>query len=453
MTPDAVQGIRGTMIDLFTPWTLVLVLGLSFFYGLAFEEFYADSTPKPPGGVRSFPLLALVGALLFALEPTYGILCATGLLVLGIWLFGYYRVRLGSEDTDTTSRTGLMAPVGAVVAYAIGPVALTGPAWLPVSVAVVAVLLMGARKSLHRMARTLPSDELITLAKFLIIVGIVLPLLPNEPVTDLTTITPQQVWLAVVAISALSYASYLIHFFVSPKRGGLIAGGLGGLYSSTATTVVLSRRVRGEPGLAAETSAGIVLATSVMYVRLAVVVGVFNLPLVAALALPLAILFVAALAVAMVIAFRHPAADRPEGTPPQRLANPLQLGTAIIFALMFTAISIASGWIETSFGDAGLFAFAALLGVTDVDPFVISVAQGSVGETSIPILAAAILIAAGSNNVLKAVYAAVFGGLAANRTAFAALLLLALATLVFAGLLFYGWLPFGTGVAPPSLDR
>jgi len=441
------------MVEVFTPWTFVLMLGLSFFFGLAYEEFHADSVPKPPGGVRSFPLLAVIGALLYALEPAYGILCAAGLLVLGIWLFGYYRLRLSAEDNETTSRTGLMTPVGSVIAYALGPTVLTQPAWVPVSVAVVAVLLMSARKSLHRIARTLPAAELTTLAQFLIIVGIILPLLPDQPVTELTTITPRQVWLAVVAISALSYASYLIQFFVSPERSGLIAGALGGLYSSTATTVALSRRVRGEPSQAREISAGIILATSVMYLRLGIIVAVFNTVLVGALLVPLAILFAATLLAALATAYRRTPTSERERQTAQRPGNPLQLGTAIIFAVLFVAISIASGLVESQFGDAGLFAFAALLGVTDVDPFVISIAQGSVGVASTPILAAAILVAAASNNLLKAIYAVAFGGFAANRTAFIVLLLLALATLVFAGLLYDGWLLPGTGVAPLSLDR
>lgn len=440
------------MEDLFTPWTLVLMLGLSFFFGLAYEEFHADSTPKPPGGVRSFPLLAVFGALLFALEPTFGVLCAAGLVTVGIWLFGYYRTRLGVEDSATTSRTGLMAPLGVVIAYAMGPTVLTQPSWVPVSVTVAAVLLMSARKPLHRLARTLPQSEIATLAQFLIIVGIVLPLLPDRPVTDLTPITPRQVWMAVVAISALSYASYLLHFFVSPKRSGLIAGALGGLYSSTATTVALSRRVRADPTSARESSAGIVLATSVMYLRLGIIVAVFNRVLVGTLLVPLAILFGAALLVALIIALRRPDVDQSPDRPPQQPGNPLQLGTAIIFALLFAAISIASGWIESQFGNAGLFAFAALLGVTDVDPFVISIAQGGIGDIGLSIPAAAILIAAASNNLLKAVYAVIFGGVIANRAAFVALVLLSVATLIFAGLLFYGWLLPGTGVAPLPLD-
>ena len=96
---------------------------------------------------------------------------------------------------------------------------------------------------------------------------------------------------------------------------------------------------------------------------------------------------------------------------------------------------------------------AALLGVTDVDPFVISIAQGSVGDTALPILGAAVLVAAASNNLLKATYAVIFGGITANRAAFVALVLLALVTLLAAGLLYSGWLSFGTGVAPPLLDR
>ncbi|HCX68124.1 MAG TPA: hypothetical protein DHK64_11495, partial [Rhodobiaceae bacterium] len=125
---------------------------------------------------------------------------------------------------------------------------------------------------------------------FLIIIGIVLPLVPDEPVTKLTTITPYQVWLAVVVVSTLSYASYLVQRFVAPRHGLLYSAAFGGLYSSTATTVVLSRRAR-TSGSAPMLHAALVLSTGVMFLRILTVVAIFNLALAKVLAPSLLSLF------------------------------------------------------------------------------------------------------------------------------------------------------------------
>ena len=143
------------------------------------------------------------------------------------------------------------------------------------------------------MPASIEIGEIVTAGKFLILTGLVLPFLPNEPVTRLTEITPHQVWLAVLAVCTVSYASYLLQRYVAPPGGGLWVAVLGGLYSSTATTVVLARRAGAEPAMLRQAQTGIMLATSVMYLRMLIIVAMFDLPLARALApalLPLAAL-------------------------------------------------------------------------------------------------------------------------------------------------------------------
>ncbi len=391
-----------------SPERLLLLLGLAFFFGLSFEEFYRDSAAKPPGGVRTFPLLALAGAGFYLLEPSRALPFAAGLLALGGWLFLYYRSRLGGGDQ--TAESGLVVPACNLLAYLLGPVTLWAPIWVGVSFAVAAVLLLGAREPLHALARQIPAGETATLGKFLILTGIVLPLLPNEPVTRLAAITPYQVWLAVVAVSALSYGSYLAQRYALPRRGSMLAALLGGLYSSTATTVVLARRLRDPAAALPELQAGIVLATAMMYLRLVAVVGAFNLALARALLLRLAALSILALLCA---GWCYRRGGR-GGTDPAHAAvprNPLELSTALLFALLFVIVSLASAWVLNEFGSPGLYWLGAIVGVADIDPFVLSVAQGSGYGTPLTVAAAAVLIAASSNNLLKATYAVGFGRL------------------------------------------
>lgn len=429
--------LRGTVHPDASPQNLALVLGLSFFFGLAYEDFYARRAVHRPGGVRTFPLLALAGTGLYLLEPRHATAFSAGLLVVGAWLFAWYRARVPADRADTPRASvrdaegevvGLMAPVCNVLAFLIGPIVLVEPSWVAVGLTVTAVLLLGAREPLHVLARQIPFDELAALGKFLVLAGIVLPLLPDRPVTTLTAITPHQVWLAVLAVSAISYASYLAQHYLSTRRGVLVAAVLGGLYSSTATTVVLARRAREHPSPVRDVQAGIVLATALMYLRLALVIAAFNLTLARALAPTLLALCALGivLAGACYLAAEEGSAARSTVALPK---NPLELSTALVFAATFVVVALLSSWVKGRFGHAGFYSLAAVVGVTDIDPFVLSVAQGSLPGTTTVVLAVAVLVAASSNNVLKAVYAAIFGGLRRSLTALGALLLLALAGL------------------------
>jgi uncharacterized membrane protein (DUF4010 family) len=404
-----------TLLD---PARLAALLGLAFFLGLAFEEYFGDNRLKPPGGVRTFPLLALAGALLYALAPETGFLFLGGLAVAGAWLAIWYWQYLSIQRAEPRIEHapgirldgGIMALVANLVAYLLGPIALTQPLWIPVAIAVSAVLFIGARERLHTFAETVGSTEIATLAKFLIIIGIVLPLVPNEPVTDITPITPYQVWLAVVVVSTLSYASYLVQRYVAPRRGLLYSAALGGLYSSTATTVVLSRRAGTAEGGTHLLNAAITISTSVMFLRILIVVAIFNRELAVVLAPSLATLLAAGLLLSALLYWRGTSNGTASGADVLPPSNPLEIQTALIFALLFIALSVAVGWARPEFGESSLFALAALAGVTDVDPLVLSVAQSAHGDARLQFDAAAILLAATSNNLLKGAYTLVFAG-------------------------------------------
>jgi uncharacterized membrane protein (DUF4010 family) len=405
-----------------SPAQVALVLGLAFFLGLAFEDFYAQRDLRRPGGVRTFPVLALAGLALYLVEPAHALAFGAGLLVLGAWLFAFY----ARGDTF-----GLMAPVCNVVAYVLGPIVLLQPAWLALTITVGTVLLLGAREHLHALARRIPLREITTLGEFLVLTGVILPILPRTPVTPFTTITPREVWLAVLVVATLSYASYLLQRLTTPRRAVLWTSVLGGLYSSTATTVMLARRAREGAGSRDELHAGIVLATALMYLRILLVTAVFNLALARGLAPFLLGLAAAGIALAAAMLRRG---DR--GTPlaaaPEPPRNPLELSAAFVFAACFIAIAVASPWVRSAFGRAGVYALAALVGVIDIDPFVLSLAQGSVHGLPPPVMVIAILIAASSNDVLKAVYAGAFGGWRSTAAASSSLLALAAAGVALA---------------------
>jgi uncharacterized membrane protein (DUF4010 family) len=399
---------------------LALIVGLAVFLGLAFEETYKSEQRAIPGGIRSFPVLAMAGAMLYLIEPTHALAFIAGLPVVAVWLYAFRRA------TPTTPETvSMMIPGCNLLAYAIGPIALLQPAWVAVAVTVAAVLLLSARDALHRLIHVVPRDEVLTAGEFLILVGIILPLVPNTTVTPLTPLTPYGVWLAVVAICTLSYISYLLQRYLPQRDVALLPAVLGGAYSSTATTVVLAKRLREHGEARADISAGIVAATAVMYVRLGIVIAIFSPRIAFMLAPALLALCLSGAAMAAYEWWREKTRRNDGGltVPP---TNPLQIPTAAIFAVLLVVISIISAWVHGTFGESGILTLSAIVGVTDIDPFVLNIAQGGVTGMSGAMLCAAVLIAASSNNLAKAAYAVGFGGAKAARRPALLLALLAL---------------------------
>ena len=397
---------------------LGLALAMAVFIGLAFEETYKRDERSSPGGIRTFPMLATLGAMLFLLDSNSVMPFVVGLAAVAAWLYAHIRL----APTSDGQRPSLMIPTANLFAYTLGPIALKQPPWIVVSASIIAVLLLQGRDTLHRLVRRVAPEEAFTLGKFLILVGIILPLLPNHAVVSWTSITPVQVWLALVAISGLSYISYLLQRYL-PSTHPLLPAVLGGVYSSTVTTVALARQQKGSAEPRPELSAGIITATTIMYLRIGIVIALFDLRLAALLLPALLGLFLSGAAFATWEWRRRTAVVAATTVP---AINPLQLVTAVTFAAMFVLVTVASSWVRTSLGERGVLVVAVVAGAADVDPFVLSLAQGGVAGMSPQSLAAAILIAASSNNALKAFYAALFGGLRACRRPATNLLILGL---------------------------
>jgi uncharacterized membrane protein (DUF4010 family) len=367
--------------------------------------------------VRTFPLLALAGGVLYLLEPQYKAAFIAGLLIVGGWTAAY----VYPEAKAPTVERGFIVPLCNVLAYVLGPIALTQPLWISVTTAVAAVLLLGSKRALHDLAGRVPGEEIITAGKFLILIGVVLPLLAGRPTIPYTNVTPFGVWLAVIAVSSISYASYLLQRYVFPRRGVLLASVLGGMYSSTATTVVLARRAH-DAGMSSELESGIIAATGMMYLRVLAICSVFSLELGRALLLPMLV----PCAIMLVAAWlRARSSVRSSAT--HAAANPLQIGTALIFAVLMVAISAVTAYVENHLGRTGVLGLAAVVGVTDIDPFVLGLAQGGIAKLGLETATLAIVIATASNNVLKALYTVGFSRRRESWIPATALLVIALA--------------------------
>jgi uncharacterized membrane protein (DUF4010 family) len=408
---------------------IVLVLFLSFLIGLEREERKTAGGAYSFGGIRTFPLIGLIGysaALISGpqmLPLAIGFLVVAGFLLVSYW----HKISFAQTAGVTTEMSGLATfLVGALVCY--------GHFWIATALGVASLLLLDLKAALEKLAARIAPNEILTFAKFLFLSGVILPILPNREFT-LFHINPFKTWLVVVAISTISYLSYVLQKATKGQGGVVLAALLGGAYSSTVTTVVMARRAAREqrPHLFA---GGILIASGVMYLRLVILLALFNRQLMLLLYIP----FLALAGLAVGIGWlwtRRADKNSQEVRREFEPKNPLELLTAFLFAALFLAMLIATQLAVTYLGRTGVNTLAVLMGVSDVDPFIMGLTQAAGTLTPLKVAAAAVLIAAASNNAVKGIYSF---SLAGRKTGVQSLaMLLALAAMGLIPLFWLGW--------------
>jgi uncharacterized membrane protein (DUF4010 family) len=396
-----------------------LVLAISFFVGIEREEHKQRETAYAFGGVRTFPLIGLTSYALALLSATQLAPWAVGLGVVGALMALSYFHKLGGEST-----AGLTTEISALAIYVMGGLIQREYYWIATTIGVLAVLLLELKKGLEGLTRYVASDEIVTVAKFLVVAAVVLPILPHYELTRFR-INPFKTWLVVVAVSGISFASFLLQRALKGRGGVMVSAVLGGAYSSTVTTVVLARQAKQDtrPNLFA---GSIVAASSVMYLRLVLLVLLFDRALAARLT-PAFVSLAVVGGVAGWLVSRRQDDDGVVAGGRGEVKNPLELGAAFLFAGIFVVVLVLTHLARQYLGRTGLYTLAALMGVTDVDPFILGLTQASPGELHPEVAAAAIVIAAACNNVVKALYAYGFADRATGKQSAALLLALAAA--------------------------
>ena len=378
-------------------FNVLLVLFLSFLIGLEREERKAGSERFVFGGVRTFPLIGLIAysiAFVSGGAPqseTAGFVVIGAFLLLSFW----HKVSSGGLPGITSEMAGL-------VTYVVGTLVYHQYLWIATTVSVAAMLLLQMKAGLEGLATRIAPADIFTFTKFLLLTAVILPILPNAQFTTFH-INPFKTWLVVVAVSGVSYASYVLQRVTRGQGGVLLIAALGGAYSSTVCTVVLAKRASGDqqPALFA---GAILIASGMMYVRLAGLLAIFNRELMIALT-PV---FLGLGGLAVVTGWlwsRRSAAPSSSAIKEPEPPNPLELSAAFLFALLFLAILIVTQLAISYLGNSGVYALAAIMGVTDVDPFIMGMTQAAGASTAVQVAASAILIAAASNNVVKGIYA------------------------------------------------
>lgn len=381
---------------------ILVVLFLSFLIGLEREEHKAGAERYSFGGVRTFPLIGLLGYSLALLSGAQLLPLALGLAVVAGFLLLSYRHKLATAET-----AGITSEISGLATYVMGALVYHEQFWIATTLSVASMLLLELKAALEGLTKRVPPEEILTFTKFLLLTAVILPVLPAKDIGPFQ-INPFKTWLVVVAVSTVSYGSYVLQKATKQQGGVLLAAVLGGVYSSTVTTVVLARRASREerPHLFA---GAMLIASGVMYLRLIALVALFNRALAGMLVLPFAALAAAA-ALGGWMWSRVPDATSGRVQREFEPKNPLELRAAFFFALLFLVMLVATHLAVTYLGKAGVFTLAAIMGITDVDPFIMGMTQSAGSTTSLAVAATGILIAAASNNVVKGAYAFTMSG-------------------------------------------
>ena len=411
------------MFDLDLALRFAAALGLGLLLGIERER--KRDAELFFGGVRTFALIALLGAVGAFMERELN----QGWLIIAAFVALSALVIVSYATTAARGELGITTEISAMLAFIVG--ALCG--WQHVGVAsvatVVCLLLLTFKDFLHRLARRVELADIEATLTFAVISVIILPLLPNQNFgpPPLDVINPYKIWLMVVLIAGLNFLGYVLVKVLGNEHGLALTGILGGLVSSTAVTLSFSQRSRREPEMSSAFVLAIVIAWTIMFLRVVVMVGIINRALAASLAVALGCMALAGLLVCLAL-WRRRAHETGVVTAG---ANPFELGEAIKFGLLFGIVTIVAKAAETYLGATGLYLAGAVAGATDVDAIALSMAnRATTTPESIKIAAYTIVIAVISNTLVKAGMVAFMGAPAMRRTIVLVTLILFLAAAV-----------------------
>jgi len=363
-------------------------------------------------GLRTFTLLALFGAAAgwLAQQAASPWIVAAGLVIVGaVVVAGYLAAARASPES-----TGLTTEVAAVVVYILGAMVMLGHAELAIGLGVVTAAVLAYKHPLHGFVAKLGWDDVFAGLRLLIATFIALPLLPKEPIDPWGALNPYKLWLLVILISSLSLIGYVLTRLLGPARGRALTGLTGGLVSSTAVTLSFAKDARADGKLIMPLACGILLAWTVMFLRVIVLVAVVNRALLPPVLAPFLAMAALIGGMAAFLYYRDGSKEGKAAKGSVEVKNPFSLTAAAKFAAFFAAVLLAVKIVQEHFPPSGLYAVAALSGLADVDAITLSMSEFA-KSGGMQIAAIAIVIASLSNTVVKCGMAFVIAGPALGK--------------------------------------
>ena len=349
------------MVDTFS--RLGIAVGLGLLIGLQRER-----TDARLAGFRTFPLVTLLGALCGLLAQAFGgWILAGGVGALAIVILGGNFPLLHSAD----ERPGVTSEVTMLVMFGLGAYVMVGSLAVALASCGVVAVLLHLKPQLHSLAARIGDRDFRAVMQFALITLVILPVLPDRLYGPFDVLNPFRIWLMVVLIVAISLGGYVIYKRIGVRAGAWASGLLGGLISSTATTVSLARRSGASPGPAKTSAFVILIASAIVFPRIAFLLGATSASLLRAAWIPLAAMFAV---LALVGSLNLPRNGGGSDFVPEQ-SNPTELRAALMFGCLYAAVLVAAAAGKEYFGGGGLFVVAMVSGLTDMDAITLSVSQ------------------------------------------------------------------------------
>jgi uncharacterized membrane protein (DUF4010 family) len=399
------------MLDADVAENFATALAIGALIGLEREKRKADEKDVGAGGLRTFILIALVGAVGGWLTKTFNapgfMMAAIGAVAAAVVAAYVMGARVKSDAL------GITTEIAALAVCLLAGLTTLGYRDLAIMLAVVAGAVLAYKHSLHGLVGRIAWDDVFAGLRLALATFVVLPLLPQEAIDPWGALKPYSLWLLVILISSLSLVGYIATVLLGSHRGVAVTGLAGGLVSSTAVTLSFSRESRSEARLVPELAlaSGILLAWAIMFARVIIEVLVVNAPLVPRLLIPFASMGAVSALFACVYYLRA-TPRRDSGAAAARevpLKNPFSLTEAAKFGALFALVLLVVKLVQSHLPDAGFYVVAALAGLTDVDAITLSMAEyGKTGDPDVAI--SSIVLATLANTIVKAGMVAVIGG-------------------------------------------
>jgi uncharacterized membrane protein (DUF4010 family) len=324
-----------------------------------------ELSPAAKAGIRTFALVSLFGTLagLIADASQSGWIIAIGAALVGAMMIAAY------QKDSSPGESGSTSVIAVLVTYCLGVMVWYGYGQVAAMLAIITTILLYFKAELHGVTHGLTRTDLVSIFQFAVLSVIILPILPDTNYGPLGTLNPHQTWLMVVLVSGVSLAGYLALRIVGERYGAPLLGLLGGLVSSTATTVVYSRNGRAHPEVGKIAVIVILLANLVVLVRLMLVTAVVAIDVLPVLATVLGTGLAFGLAGTFSFWRRREATT---GTPMPEISNPTELRTALSFGALYALVLLLAAWLSDLAGAGGLYLVALVSGLTDVDAITLS---------------------------------------------------------------------------------
>lgn len=382
--------------SLLTPFFagLLIAAGVGLIIGLE-REFNTHNELAHLGGIRTFTLVSVLGYAAGFLANNSDEVVLTAILAGFILL-----VALGYYVQTQKGKTGLTTELAMLLTFLMGLFISAGYIRESLAIVVVITVVLSLKEQLHGFIRQITGEELYAFIKFIVFALLVLPMLPDEPFGPEGILNARDIGWIVMLVLAMNFAGYLLLKFSGKQKGILLTALIGGLFSSTLIAWVFSSRSREKPELASAYGAGIVLASSVMYVRVFLVSAMFDYPVSLTLFFPLLLMLAASLVPSYQVLRKISAAE----TPSQDIAaaNPLDIRNALLFALLYIAVALLMYGSRHWLGNTFAYLSGAVAGIADIDAITISSAKWAAGDgANVPVAAHIILVAVMSNSLFK----------------------------------------------------